>query len=300
MSHDPTQSAVRIAIIGGSGLYRLAGLENVEEVRVSTPFGAPSDPFLIGEVAGRRVAFLARHGKDHGLLPGEVNYRANIFALKTLGVERILSASAVGSMREEIHPRDVVIVDQFIDRTRGRISTFFGDGLAAHVGFGDPVCPHLRAQLLEAARQAAPTAHESGTYVCIEGPAFSTRAESNLYRAWGVDVIGMTNYQEARLAREAEICYATLALVTDYDCWHEEEDDVSVEAVLGNLHANAQNAAEILRSTIQDLPAERDGCPCVDALKYALITRPESVPAETRERLRPIVGRYLDSTPDPS
>lgn len=289
------ESPVRIAIIGGSGLYKMAGLENVNEIDIRTPFGDPSGPFLIGELAGRRVAFLARHGKDHGLLPGDVNYRANVFALKTLGVERILSASAVGSMREEIRPRDVVLVDQFIDRTRGRISTFFGDGLAAHVSFADPICPHLRRVMLAAANQTTITAHDTGTYVCIEGPAFSTRAESRLFRSWDVDVIGMTNYQEARLAREAEICYATLALVTDYDCWHEEEEDVSVEAVLENLRANAEHAGEILRRTIQNLPSERSQCPCVDALKFAIITRPESVPPETRERLGPLVDRYLAS-----
>jgi 5'-methylthioadenosine phosphorylase len=294
MSQAHPDAPVRIAIVGGSGLYRMAGLDDLEEVAVETPFGPPSDAFLVGTLAGRRVAFLARHGRDHRLLPGEVNYRANIYALKTLGVERILSASAVGSMRESIHPRDVVIVDQFVDRTRGRVSTFFGDGLAAHVAFGDPVCPHLRERMVEAAAETAVSSHASGTYVCIEGPAFSTRAESRLYRSWGMDVIGMTNYQEARLAREAEICYATLALVTDYDCWHEEEEDVSVEAVLENLTANAASAAEILRRTVEALPEDRDGCPCVDALRFAMITRPESVPAATIDRLRPIVGRYFE------
>jgi len=289
MNREP----VRIAIIGGSGLYALAGMDEVEERAVETPFGAPSDRVLIGELGGKRVAFLARHGRDHDIQPGEVNYRANIFALKKLGVERILSASAVGSMQEQIRPRDVVLVDQFIDRTYRRPPTFFGSGLVAHVGLADPVCPELRGAMLGQATDRVPRAHEKGTYLCIEGPAFSTRAESLLYRSWGVQVIGMTNMQEARLAREAEICYATLALVTDYDCWHEEEEDVSVGALLDNLKANARNAAEILRGTIEQLPAERQGCACGEALRFAIITRPEAIGPELRERLGPLIEKYL-------
>ncbi len=235
-----------------------------------------------------------RHGRTHSVIPSEVNYRANIYALKTLGVERILSASAVGSMHEEIRPQDVVIVDQFIDRTYSRPSTFFGNGVAAHIGFADPVCPELREQLNQAAQGRVPRAHPHGTYLCIEGPAFSSRAESALYRTWGVQVIGMTNLQEAKLAREAEICYATLALVTDYDCWHDDEDDVSVSGVLENLRANAEHAAEILRATIAALPAER-ACGCQDALEHAIITPREAIDAETRARLRPILGRYLET-----
>ncbi len=287
-------SDVSIAIIGGSGLYELAGLTDMEEIRVETPFGDPSDAMLVGQLAGQRVAFLARHGRQHRLLPAEINYRANIYALKTLGVERILSASAVGSMRDEIRPRDVVLVDQFIDRTTQRPQTFFGAGLAAHVSLADPVCPALRATLAKGSEGRVPRAHDGGTYVCIEGPAFSTRAESELYRSWGVDVIGMTNLQEAKLAREAEICYATLALVTDYDCWHEEEDDVSVAAVLDNLRANAAAAAEIVRETIRALPADRESCDCAHALRHAMLTPASAVDRQTRERLGPLVAKYLD------
>ncbi len=288
MSDDP----ITIAIIGGSGLYELAGLDDVEERTVETPFGAPSDRLLIGRLGERRAVFLARHGRTHSLLPGELNYRANIYALKSLGVERILSASAVGSMREDVHPRELVIVDQFIDRTQGRASTFFGEGLAAHVSFADPVCPDLQARLAAAA-DGIVTAHPTGTYVCIEGPAFSSRAESRLYRSWGVDVIGMTNYQEARLAREAEICYATLALVTDYDCWHDDEDDVSVENVLETLRVNAEAAARVLRRAIDALGNGRDRCGCGQALAGAIITRPDAIPESARKRLEPIVGRHL-------
>src|SRR5262245_28018255 len=234
--------APRIAIIAGSGLARLAGLSEERRLAIETPFGSPSAPIRIGRLAGQLVAFLARHGEGHGLLPGEINHRANLYALKTLGVERILSASAVGSMREGIDPRDVVVVDQFIDRTVLRPASFFGEGIAAHVGFADPVCPELREQLVEGARAEGARLHERGTYLCIEGPAFSTRAESRLYRGWGVDVIGMTNLPEAKLAREAEMCYATLALVTDYDCWHEQAEDVSVGGVLENLAANGELA----------------------------------------------------------
>ena len=281
-----------IGILGGSGLYAFDGLEGAREVRVPTPFGEPSDALVLGRLEGREVAFLARHGRAHRILPGEINYRANLYAMKSLGVTRILSASAVGSMREEVHPRDVVLPEQFLDRTRGRISTFFGDGVAAHVAFADPICEPTRRVLLEAAREGGARAHDGGTYLCMEGPAFSTRAESRLYRSWGVDVIGMTNLQEAKLAREAEICYATLALVTDFDCWHEEEDDVSVEALLGNLRANAAVAERTLRRAVATLPPGRS-CACGDALRFALITPAEAIPAPARERLAAILGKYL-------
>jgi 5'-methylthioadenosine phosphorylase len=289
-----TRARAEIGVLGGSGLYALAGLESFEEVRVDTPFGAPSDAFRIGALEGRRVAFLARHGREHRLLPSEINFRANLWAMKSLGVSRVLSASAVGSMRESIRPRDVVLPDQFIDRTRGRASTFFGGGIVAHVAFADPVCPEVRRALLDAARRLGASAHNGGTYLCMEGPAFSTRAESLLYRSWGVDVIGMTNLQEAKLAREAEICYATLALVTDYDCWHAEEEDVSISAVLENLRANAALAASVLRDAARSLPATREACGCGRALENAIITQRDAIPAEAVERLRPIVGRYLD------
>ena len=284
---------VRRAVIAGSGFYELSGLEDEREVRVDTPFGPPSSTLVVGGLGGVTVAFLARHGTQHSLLPSEINHRANIFALKSIGVERIVSASAVGSMRESIRPRDVVIVDQFIDRTAHRPATFFGGGIAAHVAFADPVCPETRAALVAASKDNGIGVHERGTYVCIEGPAFSTRAESRLYRSWDVDVIGMTNLQEAKLAREAEICYATLALVTDYDCWHEQEEDVSVDGVLANLRANQVVAARIIRETLGALPDQRRCCGCEDALRSAIITKPEAISAEMRERLEPIVGKYL-------
>ena len=272
--------AIPLAILGGSGLYELAGLTDVEERFVSTPFGDPSDAILVGRLGDRPTAFLARHGRGHRWTPSEINYRANIYALKTLGVERILSASAVGSMREEIHPRDVVVVDQFIDRTRLRNSTFFGDGVVVHVGFADPICEDLRRRLVTATEAAGARVHDGGTYLCMEGPAFSTRAESNLYRSWGVDVIGMTNLQEAKLAREAEICYAALALVTDYDCWHEEAEDVSVRALLDNLRANSELAAAALRDTILALPDSRSDCGCASALQHAIFTASDAMPAD--------------------
>jgi 5'-methylthioadenosine phosphorylase len=274
-------------------LYALAGLDEAEEVRLDTPFGPPSESLRVGAIGERRVAFLARHGRAHTLIPGEINYRANIFALKLLGVERILSASAVGSMHEEIRPRDVVLPDQFIDWTRRRPSTFFGEGMAAHISFGDPVCAETRGVLLTSARSCGARAHDGGTYLCMEGPAFSTRAESALYRSWGVRVIGMTNLQEAKLAREAEICYATLALVTDYDCWHEDEEEVSVETLVDNLRANASLAGRVLRETVRSLPPRGQGCGCGEALRDAIITPLDAIPAETRERLAPILKRYL-------
>jgi 5'-methylthioadenosine phosphorylase len=284
--------AASIGLIGGSGLYGLAGLTNARELAVPTPFGPPSDALFVGTLGDRSVAFLARHGRDHRLLPGEINYRANIYAMKALGVERILSASAVGSMDDGIHPRDVVVPDQFIDRTQQRRATFFGDGIAAHVALADPVCPETRRILAEAARRAGATVHDGGTYLCMEGPAFSTRAESRLYRSWGVEVIGMTNLTEAKLAREAEICYATLALVTDYDCWHEDEADVSVTGVLENLRANAALAAATLRDAVAALPRSRRSCACGEALAQAIITPVDAMSPAARERLGVLLDKY--------
>jgi 5'-methylthioadenosine phosphorylase len=288
-----SKPSATIGLIGGSGLYVLSGLSDAREVRLSTPFGDPSDAVFVGTVGDKSVAFLARHGRNHRLLPGEINYRANVYAMKLLGVTRILSASAVGSMKETIRPRDVVIPDQFVDRTLHRISTFFGEGIAAHVAFADPICPETRRILCEAALAAGATAHDRGTYVCMEGPAFSTRAESLLYRSWGVDVIGMTNLTEAKLAREAEICYATLALVTDYDCWHEEEAAVSVTGVLENLQANAALAAATLRAAVLALPEARARCGCGDALLHAIITPRDAISREARARLGVLLARYL-------
>jgi len=285
--------AASLGVIGGSGLYALAGLDDPREVRVPTPFGAPSDALHVGRVGERDVAFLARHGRGHNLLPGEINYRANIYALKSLGVSRILSASAVGSMRESIHPKDVVVPDQFIDRTRGRASTFFGNGVAGHIAFADPVCPEAREALVASATSAGATVHDGGTYLCMEGPAFSTRAESRLYRSWGVDVIGMTNLTEAKLAREAEICYATLALVTDYDCWHDVEDDVSVSGVLENLRANAALAAVALRGALMALPAARTTCGCGEALRHGIITPLDAIAPAARARMGVLLDKYV-------
>jgi 5'-methylthioadenosine phosphorylase len=282
---------IGIGVIGGSGLYRMAAVEVEEERRVETPFGDPSDAYVIGRLEGRRVAFLPRHGRGHRLLPSEINFRANVYGFKVLGVERLLSVSAVGSMKEAYAPGQVVVPDQLIDRTRHRPDTFFGDGLAAHVSFADPICPSLAAALADAAEAAGGVAHRGGTYLCMEGPQFSTRAESRLYRSWGVDVIGMTNLQEAKLAREAEICYATLAMITDYDCWHESEEAVSVEAVLAVLAANAALGEETVRRAVAALPAERGGCACGSALSHALLTDRSLVPAETLDKLRPLIGR---------
>jgi 5'-methylthioadenosine phosphorylase len=282
----------RIGIIGGSGLYEMAGLTDVLEERVETPFGLPSDAYVLGRLEGRPVAFLARHGRGHRLLPSELNFRANIYGFKSLGAEWILSASAVGSMREDVKPRDILIPDQFFDRTKARSSTFFGDGLVVHVAFADPTCPALGDLLYQAAREEGATVHRGGTYLCIEGPQFSTRAESRIYRTWGVDVIGMTNLQEAKLAREAEICYATMALVTDYDVWHETEEDVTVEAVIAVLLENAAMAKAILRRAVRAIPAART-CPCSRALRDAIITARNRIPPATRERLKLLVGKYL-------
>jgi 5'-methylthioadenosine phosphorylase len=284
--------SVSIGIIGGSGLYDMAELTEREERQVSTPFGDPSAPYVIGTLRGKRVAFLARHGIGHRLMPSELNFRANIYGLKTLGVEYILSASAVGSLKEQYKPLDLVIPDQFLDRTHRRVSTFFGHGLVAHVGFAHPFCSPLSAIAFAASRQAGATVHKGGTYVCIEGPQFSTLAESTLYRSWGMDIIGMTNLQEAKLAREAEICYTTIALVTDYDSWHPDHDQVTVEMIVANLTQNAQTAQQVIANAVGQLPFERT-CECANALKYAIITRPDVVPAETKRTLGPIILRYL-------
>lgn len=274
----------------------MPGLTAAREARLDTPFGPPSDAYIVGELEGRSVAFLARHGRGHRLTPSELNFRANIFGFKLLGVNQILSLSAVGSLQEQHRPLDFVLPSQFFDRTRGRISTFFGDGLVAHVSFADPVCSRLVHELAAACHAAGVTVHEGGTYLCMEGPAFSTRAESNLYRRWGMDVIGMTNLQEAKLAREAEICYATVAMVTDFDCWHPDHDAVTVEQIIANLQRNADNAANVIRRTVGALtPADAPrSCHCNAALAHALISDPATIPAETRQRLAPIVGKYLD------
>ena len=284
--------SITIGIIGGSGLYDMAELTEREERTVETPFGAPSAPYVIGSLRGKRVAFLARHGAGHRLLPTELNFRANIFGFKLLGVEYLLSASAVGSLKEEYKPLDLVIPDQFFDRTKGRISTFFGEGLVAHVGFAHPFCKPLSGIAFESAKGAGASVHEGGTYVCMEGPQFSTLSESRLYRSWGMDIIGMTNLQEAKLAREAEMCYSTIALVTDYDCWHPEHDQVTVEMIIGNLTQNARMAQQVIAAAVERLPYERT-CECASALKYAIITRPDAIPAEAKARLKPLVGKYL-------
>jgi 5'-methylthioadenosine phosphorylase len=283
-----------IGIIGGSGLYAMPGLTNVREERVTTPFGEPSDAFVLGELEGRNVAFLARHGRGHRILPSELNFRANIFAMKMLGVDSILSVSAVGSLKEEHKPTDFVIPDQFIDRTFARASTFFGEGIVAHVGFGDPICAPLASVLKQACDTVGVVGKLGGTYVCMEGPQFSTRAESNLYRSWGADVIGMTNLQEAKLAREAELCYATVAMVTDYDCWREGHDDVTVDQIVAVMHQNADNASKVVRAAVAAMPAEMTkGCACVEALKYAILTDRKAIPGETKQKLSLLIDKYL-------
>jgi len=281
-----------IGIIGGSGLYSMPEFEAQEEVRIETPWGDPSDAFVIGELAGKEVAFLARHGRGHRIMPSELNFRANIWGLKKLGVERVISLSAVGSLKEEHKPLDFVIPDQFFDRTRGRVSTFFGEGLVAHVSFADPICPHLAGIVHEACASAGVAAKLGGTYLCMEGPAFSTKAESNVYRGWGMDVIGMTNLQEAKLAREAELCYVTVAMVTDYDCWHPMHDAVTVNEIIANLMKNAENAARVVKEAVGRMPAAR-GCRCGSALSHALLTDRKAVPAATRKKLELLVGKYL-------
>jgi 5'-methylthioadenosine phosphorylase len=281
-----------LGVIGGSGLYGMEGLNNVRQVGVRTPFGSPSDAVTVGELEGRTLAFLPRHGRGHRIGPSEINYRANIFALKKIGATAILSISAVGSMKESIRPGDIVVVDQFYDHTRFRPGTFFADGIAGHIAFADPVCPILSEVAWTAARKVVRRVHRGGTYLCMEGPAFSTRAESKIYRKWGVDVIGMTNMPEAKLAREAELCYATLALATDYDCWHASGGDVSVEAILAILRRNVENSKKIVREVARRLPL-RGVCGCGEALKYALITDRSRIPAAARKRLSPIIGKYL-------
>ena len=283
---------VKIGVIGGSGLYEIEDLTDIEEARAETPFGEPSDAIAIGTLEGVRVAFLPRHGKGHRIMPTDLPVRANIYALKSLGVEHIISFSACGSMKEEIAPLDIVIPDQLFDRTRGRSSSFFGNGLVAHISFAEPFCPELSELLYEAAMEVGARVHKGGTYLCIEGPQFSTKGESRIYRSWGVDVIGMTAIPEAKLAREAEICYATLALVTDYDVWHETEEMVTVEIVVRNLLRNVAMAKRVLRAVLSRIPAERD-CLCATALKDAIITQRESIPSEVTEKLALLVGKYL-------
>jgi 5'-methylthioadenosine phosphorylase len=282
----------QIGIIGGSGLYDMADVTDREEMKITTPFGEPSAPYILGTLRGKRVAFLARHGGGHRVSPSELNFRANIFGMKTLGVEYILSASAVGSLKEEFRPADIVIPDQFFDWTKGRASSFFGRGLVGHVGFAHPFCTILSGIASDSGKRAGATVHQGGTYVCMEGPQFSTLAESKLYRSWGMDIIGMTNLQEAKLAREAEICYTTIALVTDYDCWHPDHDSVTVEMVMSTLAQNAATAQQIIAGAVERLPYERT-CECASALKYALVTRPEMVPDQVKKDLAPIIGRYI-------
>jgi 5'-methylthioadenosine phosphorylase len=283
---------VRIGIIGGTGLYQMEGFSGVREVAVDTPFGAPSDSLMVGELEGRAVAFLPRHGRGHRILPHELNFQANVFAMKSLGVEFLLSVSAVGSLKQEYAPLDMLVPDQFIDRTRQRRSTFFGRGLVAHVAFAHPFCPELSKRMAESCAEAGARHHVGGSYVCIEGPQFSTLAESRLYRSWGADVVGMTNLQEAKLAREAELCYATLAMVTDYDCWHPEHDAVTADAVMAVLGKNVATARAVLRGVVRRLPQPR-ACECSHALRHAILTAPELVPEAVKRELAPIVGRYI-------
>lgn len=283
---------IEIGVIGGSGLYQMEGMTVLEERRLETPFGDPSDAYIIGELEGRKVAFLPRHARGHRYLPSELNYRANLYGMKLLGVEWVISVSAVGSLKIEYAPKDILVPDQFYDRTRHRADTFFGNGLVAHVTFADPLCPTLSSWLVEGAREAGAKVHEGGTYVCMEGPLFSTRAESEEYRSRGFDIIGMTNLQEAKLAREAELSYATLAMITDYDCWHEEEEDVSGTAVMEVIQANVRTAQEAIRKIVAKIPAgERS--PYVGLLETSLITEPAAVPEETKRALAPIIGPYM-------
>jgi 5'-methylthioadenosine phosphorylase len=283
-----------IGIIGGSGLYAMPGLTDTRELRLDTPFGQPSDAYVLGKLEGRAVAFLARHGRGHRILPTGLNFRANVHGFKQLGAERIISISAVGSLKEEHKPLDFVIPDQFFDRTTKRISTFFGDGVVVHVALADPVCPEMSHVLETACKKAKVTGKRGGTYLCMEGPQFSTRAESQVYRSWGMDVIGMTNLQEAKLAREAEICYVTVAMVTDYDCWHPTHDSVTVDQVVAVLLKNAENAFKVVREAVAATPKARS-CKCGSALAHAILTERDKIPAATRERLKLILGKYLDS-----
>ena len=283
---------VTIGIIGGSGLYDMADVTDRTDVTLTTPFGDPSGPYVLGTLRGKRVAFLARHGAGHRIMPSELNFRANVYGFKVLGVERIISASAVGSLKQEYKPLDIVVPDQFFDRTKGRISTFFGRGIVAHVAFAHPICADLAKVAADAAQAVGATVHRGGTYVNMEGPQFSTLAESKLYRSWGMDVIGMTNLQEAKLAREAELCYATLALVTDYDCWHPDHDSVTVDLIIANLMQNAVTAQKTIAEAVEHLNALRT-CTCKEALASAIITRPDQVPAAIKKELAPIIGKYI-------
>ncbi|MBD2037832.1 S-methyl-5'-thioadenosine phosphorylase [Leptolyngbya sp. FACHB-321] len=289
-------SQAAIGIIGGSGLYKMDALKDVEEVAIDTPFGKPSDAIILGTIDGTRVAFLARHGRNHHLTPSELPFRANIYAMKSLGVQYLISASAVGSLKEEAKPLDMVVPDQFIDRTKNRVSTFFGDGIVAHIGFGDPVCHNLATVLADAVASlnlTDSTLHRGGTYVCMEGPAFSTKAESHLYRSWGATIIGMTNLPEAKLAREAEIAYATLALVTDYDCWHPDHDSVTVDLVIANLQRNAVNAQKVIQETVRRLTENPPTSDAHSALKYAILTPLDKISATTKEKLNLLLQKYL-------
>lgn len=281
-----------IGIIGGSGLYEMEGLKVREEIRIETPFGNPSDAYIVGELEGKKVIFLSRHGRGHRISPSELNFRANIWGFKKQGVDAIIAVSAVGSMREEIVPGHMVIIDQFFDRTKGRVSTYFTNGIVAHVTFADPLCGSLRKTLIEAGKIVGATVHEKGTYLCMEGPQFSTRAESNIYRKWGVDVIGMTNLQEAKLAREAEICYATIALSTDYDCWHHGHEDVTIGAVLEVLKKNVETAKKMIRQAVTRIPDDRR-CECRRSLEHAILTDRKLIPEEAKRKLEIIVGKYL-------
>jgi 5'-methylthioadenosine phosphorylase len=285
-----------IGIIGGSGLYSMPGLTKVKEVRLKTPFGQPSDAYVLGTLEGRKVAFLARHGRGHRILPTELNFRANIHGFKQLSVERIVSISAVGSLKEEHKPLEFVIPDQFFDRTRHRVDTFFGNGVVAHIAFADPICSELARVVEGACKKAEVTGKRGGTYLCMEGPQFSTKAESNIYRTWGMDVIGMTNLQEAKLAREAELCYVTVAMVTDYDCWHPHHDSVTVDQIVAVLLKNAENATRVVRETVAAMPQDRS-CKCGSSLAHAILTEPSKIPAATRQKLKLILGKYLDKLP---
>lgn len=286
------EAKATIGIIGGSGLYSMNGLTETREIRVKTPFGEPSDAIALGTLEGKRVAFLARHGRGHRILPGEINYRANVYAMKMLGVERIISVSAVGSLQEGLRPGEFLVPDQFVDRTKGRVSTFFGDGLVAHVAFAHPTCGQVSTTLADASVHCAVPVHRRGTYICMEGPQFSTLAEAHMHRQLKFDVIGMTNVTEAKLAREAEICYGTIAMITDYDCWHPDHESVTASQIIATLNQNAENAQKVLREAVRSMPAERN-CKCGSALKNALVTDLKVVPAATKKRLAAIIGKYL-------
>lgn len=283
----------RIGILGGTGLYEIGGVKVIEEIELKTPFGSPSDAFIIGDLGDKKVAFLSRHSQGHRILPGEINYRANIYGFKMLGVDRVISVNSVGSLKEELKPKDIVLSDQFYDRTK-RKNSFFGEGIAAHIGFADPVCPGLLDILHETGKELGLRIHKGGTYICIEGPAFSTRAESNIYRSWGCDVIGMTAVTEARLCREAEICYATMSLVSDYDVWHEVEAKVSIELILENMRKNIGNAKNVIKKAAASLPDQRDEeCECAGALANCILTQPDLIPQDLKEKLHFIIGKYI-------